>query len=277
MRWLQFIFSHSLFISLCAAAMCVQTYIVCSIAVDSRVCLFVFFSTLASYNFYWLISKFAFNQRIAVKTFIKKERSYVLLFLIAAAFVCFYALQLPYMCGWALFGALLTLLYSLPLWPMPFIQQLPKPGFLKTVLLAFTWAYVITVLPLAAALVEHTWEVALLFVTRFFFMLMLCIIFDMRDVAVDKLHSLKSLATSVSNHWLQNIMLTSFSLYLVAGICLWVYFSRSQQLVAFLLTGAVLWWVYRLSLRKQGYLFYYFGVDGLMLFSSLATIVAHWL
>jgi len=32
--------------------------------------------------------------------------------------------------------------------------------------------------------------------------------------------------------------------------------------------------VYRLSLRKQGYLFYYFGVDGLMLFSSLATIVA---
>jgi 4-hydroxybenzoate polyprenyltransferase len=277
MRWLQFIFSHSLFISLCAAAMCVQTYVVCSIAVDSRVCLFVFFSTLASYNFYWLISKFAFNQRSAVQTFIKKERSYVLLFLTAAAFVCFYALQLPYMWGWALFGALLTLLYSMPLWPLPFLQQLPKPGFLKTVLLAFTWAYVITVLPLAAALTEHTWEVAFLFLNRFFFMLMLCIIFDMRDATVDKLHSLKSLATSVSKRWLQNIVLMSFSLYLFAGICLWVYFSSTQQLVAFLLTGAVLWWVYRLSLLKQGYLFYYFGVDGLMLFSSLATIVAHWL
>ena len=32
--------------------------------------------------------------------------------------------------------------------------------------------------------------------------------------------------------------------------------------------------VYFFSTRKQGYLFYYFVVDGLMLFSALATFVA---
>lgn len=277
MRWLHFIFSHSLFISVCAAAMCVQTYIITRIPVDNSVCWFVFFSTLASYNFYWIISKLAFNSRSSIQAFIKKERSYLLLFLVAGVLSLIYLFQLTYLWGWALLGAVLTLLYSLPLWPVSYIKKWPKPGFLKTLLLAFTWAYVITVLPLTAEMEDRMLEVCLLFATRFFFMLMLCSIFDRRDAAVDKLHSLKSLATSVSQRQLQVIMQITFAGYLICGICMRVFFSNSEQLVAFLFTGVMLWWVYRSSLHKQDYLFYYFGVDGLMLFSALATIVAHWL
>lgn len=277
MRWLQFIFSHSLFISFCAAAMCVQTYILTGLTIDYKVCWFVFFSTLASYNFYWLVSKYAFRRNSLTAAFLTAELSYLLLFIVAGFGSLLYALQLPHLWGWISIGALLTLLYSLPLWPFHFVQKTPKPGFLKTVLLAFTWAYVITVLPLGLSSGVDWVEFSLLFTTRFFFMLMLCSIFDMRDAAIDQLHALKTLATSVSPKALQRIMAVTFSLYILAGIAMRWYFSNSAQMAAFTITAAILWWVYRLSLRKQGYLFYYFGVDGLMLFSSIATIVAHWL
>lgn len=276
MRWLAFIFSHSVFIAICAGAMCVQTYLVTELPINWSVCFFVFFSTLASYNFYWLISKYAFKKNKSLHAFFISNLSYLILFLLAGMASLYYALQLPQLFLWALLGAVLTLLYSLPLWPFSFVHALPKPGFLKTVLLAFTWAYVITVFPMAENLPENKAVFLLLFSARFFFMLMLCSIFDMRDAAIDKIHLLKSLATSVSVATLQRIMVVTFFLYLLSGVAMRVNFSTSQQLIAFMMTGMLLWWVYRLSLQKRGYFFYYFVVDGLMLFSALATIVAHW-
>lgn len=276
MRWLAFIFSHSVFIAICAGAMCVQTYVVTELAINWFICFFVFFSTLASYNFYWLVSKYAFRKNKSLPNFLSSSISYLVLFLLAGIASLYYALELPHLLAWAFVGAILTLLYSLPLWPFSFVQQLPKPGFLKTVLLAFTWAYVITVFPMAENLPDKKAAFLLLFSTRFFFMLMLCSIFDMRDAAIDKIHSLKSLATSVSAANLQRIMIVTFVLYILSGVAMRIYFSTSQQLIAFFITGMLLWWVYRLSLQKRGYFFYYFGVDGLMLFSALATIVAHW-
>lgn len=276
MRWLSFIFSHSVFIAICAGGMCVQTYLVTELPINWSVCFFVFFSTLASYNFYWLISKYAFKKNKSRHAFFVSTLSYLILFIFAGMASLYYALQLPQLFFWALLGAIFTLLYSLPLWPFSFVHVLPKPGFLKTVLLAFTWAYVITVFPMAENLPENKTAFLLLFSARFFFMLMLCSIFDMRDAAIDKIHSLKSLATSVSPATLQRIMVVTFFLYILSGVAMRVNFSTSQQLIAFMITGMLLWWVYRLSLQKQGYFFYYFGVDGLMLFSALATIVAHW-
>ncbi|MEX0636063.1 MAG: hypothetical protein WD135_04785 [Ferruginibacter sp.] len=257
--------------------MCVQTYILTGLIIEYKVCWFVFFSTLASYNFYWLVSKYAFRRNSLTTAFLTAELSYLLFFIVAGFGSLFYALQLPHLWGLISIGVILTLLYSLPLWPFRFVQKTPKPGFLKTVLLAFTWAYVITVLPVESSSGFDRVEFLLLFTTRFFFMLMLCSIFDMRDVAMDQLYSLKTLATAVSPKTLQRVMAVTFSIYMFAGITMSLYFSNSKQMVAFSITAALLWYMYRLSLRKQGYLFYYFGVDGLMLFSSIATIVAHWL
>jgi 4-hydroxybenzoate polyprenyltransferase len=237
----------------------------------------VFFSTLASYNFYWLISKYAFNKPKSFITFVQSEYSYFLLLFTAAAMGFYYGLQLPQLWLWASVGACLTLIYSLPLWPFKWVQQLPQPGFLKTVLLAFTWAFVVTLLPMANVLVLDNAALLFLLAVRFFFMLMLCSIFDVRDAVVDKLHGLKSIATVLEHEALQKMMLITFVFYLLAVFFMRSYGYHPQQLMAFLITGLAVGWVYHLSLWKQGYFFYYFIVDGLMLFSCLATIVAHWL
>lgn len=103
---------------------------------------------------------------------------------------------------------------------------------------------------------------------------MLCIIFDSRDINVDKIHALRSLATDVSRKTLFVLMAIVFIAYLAAGFSLRYYFDDTAQLVAFFITGIITWLVYRLSLKKQNYFFYYFVVDGLMLFSAIATFVA---
>ncbi len=274
MRWLHFIFSHSIFISFCALALCYQTYTLLHAEGNLLVYGFIFFSTLCSYNFYWLISKYSFRRQSSLVIFIRNNLSYILVFSLSGAGTVLTLYQLPEIVGYAAIAVVLTLIYSLPLWPFPFAKRLRKAGFLKTILLAFTWAFVTTIIP-GSAIFNEGWKTVLtLFAARFFFMALLCIIFDTRDIKVDKMNSLRSLATDVSRKSLHIIMLVAFGCYIAAGVAVRLHFRDNSQLPAFLVTGLVVWSVYRASQKTQGYIFYYFIVDGLMLFSALATLVA---
>ena len=274
MRWFQFILSHSVFISFCALGLSYQTFLLLHIPINHYISLLLFFSTLSSYNFYWLISKFYFSRNTAVKDFLARNFSNVLVFIIATTGALYCIIHLQNILPFIFIAVLLTLLYSVPLWPVKALKFTQKAGFLKTLLLAFTWTYVTIMIPAHGSLFITTRPELLLFSARYLFMLMLCIIFDSRDIQVDKIHALRSLATDVSGRSLKIIMVIVFSLYLLIGFCLRYYFDSSAQVIAFLLTGMLTLYVYRMSLKPQGYTFYYFVVDGLMLFSAIATFVA---
>ena len=274
MKWLKFILSHSIFISVCAAALCYQTFELLHIQPDKFIYGFVFSSTLCSYNFYWLISKFYFSDRSFLTKFIQKNFFNFFFFAVAGIGMLFCLYKTPGIFPQVIVAVILTLAYSLPLWPVKQLAFTRKAGFLKTVLLAFTWTYVTVMIPAAGSGSIPETSIALLFTARFLFMLMLCTIFDSRDINIDKMHALRSLATDVSRSTLQKIMLTVFALYLLTGMLLRYFFDEHAQLAAFLVTGILTFIVYRLSLNSRGYYFYYFLVDGLMLFSALATFVA---
>jgi hypothetical protein len=274
MKILQFILSHSIFISICAAALCLQANILLHLPHNLNIYGFILCSTLCSYNFYWLLSKFYFSNRIVSLAFVKRHFSFMLLFTLAGAGMIFFLLRiwdlLPYIVG----GICLTLLYSLPLWPLPISKKLQKAGFFKTTLLALTWAYVTTILPAARVLHTETAPVLALLTTRFCFMLLLCTIFDMRDISVDKMHGLRSLATDLSKRTLSVIINIVFICFFISGLLVRFYFHDNLQMVFFLLTGIITFFVYRLSLKPRGYIFYYFLVDGLMLISAAGTWIA---
>lgn len=274
MRWLHFFLSHSVFISLCALALCYQTFTLLHVPGDANVYGFIFFSTLCSYNFYWLLSKYSFRRSTGNLEFFRKNLSYLITFLLAGAATLYYLIQLPALFGWVALAIGLTIIYSLPLWPFPFASQLRKAGFLKTTLLAFTWSYVTTIIPGIASGAGEWLPLVTLFTARFFFMALLCIIFDTRDIAIDKINGLRSLATDVSSSILGKIMVVAFVFYIAAGLAVRWHFRDNSQLAAFLVTGLFVWWVYASSKKPQGYIFYYFVVDGLMLFSAAATFIA---
>lgn len=274
MRFLKFILSHSVFIAFCAIGLCCQTHILLGLQEQPDLYGFVFFSTLCSYNFYWLLSKFYFSGRRFSVSFFLNNLSFALLFICSAAGVMFFLFRLQNLLLYMVPGVLLTLLYTLPLMPFSFTKKLQKAGFLKTTLLALTWAYVTAILPAAPFLPGQCIPVAVLFCSRFFFMLLLCIIFDMRDISVDKMNGLHSLATDVPEKKMNIIIHVVFIFYLITGLIVRNYFHAGAQMVSFLIITFVIWIVYRLSLKPQGYYFYYFLVDGLMLASAAGTMIA---
>ena len=274
MRFLHFILSHSIFIALCAIALCYQTNLILHTAKSLSLYGFIFFSTICSYNFYWLLSKFYFKKTVINFVFIKEQLSFVILFLTALIGTFYFVIKIPFLIPYVLLGVFFTLLYSLPLWPFKFFKKLQQLGFFKTVLLAFTWAYITTILPAVSLLTTSFIPVYSLLAARFCFMLLLCIIFDKRDVTVDKSHGLHSLATDTPAKTLNSIIYLVFISYFITGLLLRYHFNDKPQMFAFLLTGGFVWWVYTLSLKKQGYLFYYFLVDGLMLVSATGSVIA---
>jgi len=273
MKWLHFILSHSIFIAFCAVALCFQTALLLHINLTIYLYFFIFFSTLCSYNFYWLLSGYSFAGA-TMNTFIKKHYSNLIVFLLAAAGMSFTLLKIPKLLPVVSAGIVLTLLYAVPLLPFKIFHLARKAGLLKTILLAFTWAFVTVYIPYKEAPIGNFNTLVLLFNARFLFMLMLCIIFDARDTKVDKIRGLQTLTTILKPSTVQYIMLTVFILFIINGIVLRLYYHEMIQIGALAVNAILGLTIYYFSLKKQGYFFYYFLVDGLMLFSSITIYIA---
>lgn len=274
MKWFHFILSHSIFIAFCAVALAFQTSQLRQL--DNSVFLygFIFFATLCSYNFYWLLSKFSFIYKGSFSAIIKNELTGMFLLVISAAglIICLFYSTIPI--EHVLIAVLLTIFYSIPLLPFRQLYFIREAGFLKTFLLAFTWAYVTAFLPLQKSLALIGQADGFIITRRFLFMLMLCIIFDNRDKAVDKIRGLHSLATDLRPGMLRLVIFIIFAVLFVTNFLYKDYDLSLNQSIALQVSTLALLTVYFFSTRKQGYFFYYFVVDGLMLFSALATYIA---
>jgi hypothetical protein len=274
MKWLHFILSHSIFIAICAVAMSFQTAQLLHFEISVFVYGFIFFATLCSYNFYWILGRFTLAGRVDFTAFFKKEATalYLLFFSAAGLLACFFRSSLPL--NHVIFAILLTVIYSIPLLPFSFLRFTRKAGVLKTTLLAFTWMYVTAYLPMQKNYAMLDAADFFILTRRFLFMLMLCIIFDSRDIAVDKIRGLHTLATDLGTATLQYLVYIIFIVLFATNFFSTYYGMTSYQSIALQTSTITLLIVYFYSTREQGYLFYYFIVDGLMIFSALATCIA---
>ncbi|MBK7377153.1 MAG: hypothetical protein KA409_01335 [Ferruginibacter sp.] len=274
MKWLHFILSHSFFVSFCAVALAFQTGRLLHVDIPAYLYGFIFFATLCSYNFYWILSRFSFSGTVPIAVFLEKEATGISLFLISLAGMVYFLLISPVQLNQVAMAVLLTVAYSVPLLPFKFLHFTRKAGVLKTVLLAFTWTYVTAFLPMQTGWGLLSGADIFILTRRFLFMLMLCIIFDNRDKAVDKIRGLHSLATVLKPNQLLLLITVIFIILFGTNFLSVQYGVSLKQSIALQTSTIALLVVYFFSTRKQGYLFYYFVVDGLMLFSALATFVA---
>ncbi len=273
-RLFHFILSHSIFISLCAAALSLQTLLLLSLPVNSYLIAFIFFATLAGYNAYWMLSRFSFNVYTTLFSFLQNNKRSILVMLSAIAGMLFFFVRLQLVMYNLVITFILLCLYAMPMLPVNQLQFLRKAGFIKTTLLAFTWAMVTTLVPMQISIININTTGLMVFLNRFLFMLTLCIIFDKRDVAMDKIRGLKSLATDIKPVLLNYFVCFVILAYAIISVVMSFYGIKILQVAALLLTGLFTLWVYKMSLKKRGYLFYYFLVDGLMFLSGMFTLLA---
>ena len=273
-RLFHFILSHSIFIAICAAALSFQTGQLIGIAVSGFLLGFIFFAVLVGYNGYWLVSRYSFSGTHTIHSLFEAGRYSFILLVLAFGGMLFCFTQLEWVFSNLVLSGILFGLYLLPVLPFKVLKWVRKVFFFKTILLAFTWTIVTTLIPLQVALWSMGSLVSLIFIGRFLFMLLLCIIFDKRDAAVDKIRGLQSLATAFNPIVLHFLIAFIFMGYCSINYFIKGYGVKTDQVIALDLIGLVSLIMYVVSLQKRGYFFYYFGVDGLMFFSALLTWLA---
>lgn len=274
MKWFHFILSHSIFIAICGAALAFQTALLLRLEISFYVYGFIFFATLCSYNFYWIISKSSFSDRKSLQKMLANVATNIVLFLIAGAGLLYCLVQAAIPISFVSTAVLLTVLYAIPLLPVKALHFTRKAGFIKTILLSFTWAYVTAFIPLQKTYMLLNEADLFIISRRFLFMLMLCIIFDNRDKNVDKIRGLHSLATDLGPRLLKILIYVIFAILFITNFLYKDYGISFYQSIGLQVSTLMLLLVYQLSKENRSYIFYYFVVDGMMLFSALATYIA---
>ena len=266
-----FLFS-SLYIALCAVLMVHQTNRLLHLQYSFLPCfLFVFFSTMCSYNFHWFLTPGTQTEQIRISWTQRHKVMHMVLYIAGAIGAGICALRFLQHWFWLGIAVLLTFLYSAPKIPFYPFTLLRKIAVGKTIFLAFVWMYVTTLLPVIFSGAAWGAEHSLFCASRFFLIYAICIIFDYRDRPSDKKEGIKSMITALSEQGINRLFFTSLALFALCTAALLRYGFRVPVVLALLLPGLITGLLYSYAKGSRSDYLYYFVLDGLMMFSALFT------
>ena len=241
---------------------------------DTRIFyLFVFCATLCSYNFHWYLTPFVASGSPRIAWNHTHRRLLLAIYIITLAASAILALQLIEHWLPLSIGVLATFLYTAPKIPHKYFSLLSKIAIGKTLFLTFVWMYVTTALPILVANVEWTTAHTLFCASRFFLIYAICILFDYRDRESDRMQGVKSMITWMSEKNILLIFLVALALFVISTVVLEKLSFSTFSIILLLIPGGIVLGLYNYA-RKHFYDYlYYFILDGMMMFSSLLTLL----
>ncbi|GHA66027.1 UbiA prenyltransferase family protein [Pontibacter akesuensis] len=259
----------SIFISCCAFALTLETYLLAGLPLSLSMAIFVFLATLFTYNLSSVQSMLRRpGQPIDRNHSIwslrhKKSLAVLALASIAAAVVVYFWFDLKINLWFLLHLAIISVGYTVPiLYKQKRVRPLRSVPLLKVFLIAYVWAVVTAMLPLLDAGMQ-VWqpEALWLFFRRFLFILALALLFDVRDYTYDR-----NTNTLTFPGWIgvRNTKLLSLGLLLLYVLVL-VYSESGLVLWALVASAAAAAVVVLLSSTDRPRMYYVILADGAML------------
>lgn len=184
MKWLSRIFDFyvngSIHVSFAAIAFLIISVKTLNINVSEQLIYFVFFASIATYNFL----KYGHSLISSLKNGRKDIQRIFILSILSLFFGAMSCIHLPFRTI-PLLVVLLTLLlmYNFPIFPRD--RNLRSLGLLKVIIVAFTWTGVTVLLPYFADQELWLWDTYVLALQRFLFILAMMIPFEIRDMYLD--------------------------------------------------------------------------------------------
>lgn len=266
-----FIFS-SIYIALCALLMVSQTNKLLHLDYNfHQYLLFVFFSTISSYNFHWYLTPLTPAEKLRVQWTQQHKTLHLIFFLAGIIGSCIYFFYFTGYLFWMGISVLLTFLYSAPKLPYKPFYFLRKIAIGKTIFLSFVWMYVTTFLPVVfSGKGWHTNDV-LFCISRFFLIYSICIIFDYRDRENDKQEGIRSLITYLDNSGVKKLFNGSLLLFGTSTAALYFTGITLPVIILLLIPGVITLSLFNFATRNFSDYLYYFVLDGLMMFSAIFT------
>lgn len=258
----------NVFISICAAAQVLVTYMLCGIPVNpgnNAYILFVFLSTYLQYN----VQRGYFIQQVNLYTessaWITRHRRVLLLTALAALVtLLFLCNSLSYTSIAVLVGAeIVSTAYYLP--PL----NLRRIGFLKPFVISGIWMLSCTAVPLIENQLFHA-PVLWLLLSQFCFISALSILFDVKDTTDDFLNGIATYSNTLGEKGTKALCC---ALALAALASFYRFDHAPGALVAeALLIAATLLTVFITDEKKHRF-YFYLWVDGLLLLQAVLLFV----
>jgi len=229
---------------------------------------FVFFSTICSYNFHWLIAREHINDDMHPGIYRHKKFN-LIVYILSLFPVGWYIFYFSGHLHWLLIAAVLTFLYTAPKIPLHPFARLKKIAFGKTLFLSFVWTYVTSVLPFAVEGLPITPEIFIYITCQFFFIFSICILFDYRDKKDDVKEGIRSLVIYLNEKGIDILFIISVLLAVACFIFLAYMEQHKWQIYILLLPQIIVAWLYKYAKKNFSEYLYYFILDGMMMFSGI--------
>lgn len=270
-RIFDFILFSNIFIALGAVALTYSTITQLQLNTSNKTyLLLVFFATLFIYNFQRLFYKSTSGSDSIRRIWINKNQHVIKLHT---------AIGFLGTCITFLYSDYKLLLYLSPLLLLsivyftPFIK-LRKHPLLKLLTLVLVWTMVTATTPLLLAnesiAVNHLLHVA----ERFFFMIAICIPFDIRDLHIDKTENIQTIPHYIGEKKAKNMALLCIS---ISGIILFIEYVGEtiyiKTFVALILSTLVTAILIAATSSKRNEYFYVVGIDGTMLIQGIFILI----
>lgn len=267
-----FIFS-SLFIALCSVLMVHQTNLLFQLNENKYYLLFVFFSTICSYNFHWYLTTHSASPSSRILWAQKHKGYHLTLSFIGLAGGTIFFFNLLQHWFWLLLAAGITFLYSAPKLPHELFRILKQIAIGKTIFLGMVWTYVTTILPLIIS--SEIWKADMTYfvLSRFFLVYAICILFDYRDRENDKADGIRSMITRLNEKGINYLFILSLTLFCIFTLLLLKYEHSLLNVIMILIPGIIVAALYDYAKKNFSDIFYYFILDGLMMLSALLMLI----
>ena len=255
---------------MCAVAFCIETNLLLHLPLNSfSFYCFVFGATIAQYNLHYLVKKTAVrnSQRLAWSLKNKNLHKILLGAGIALILFSFFSFRLHHFIIMPVLG-IIAFLYTFPVIPLGKKKRIKDYGFIKIITLAILWTLVTVWFPVVNFPVEKNIFV-FVFLKRFVFMFVLCLLFDMRDIEIDRKENINTIAVFLDRKRSYLLAYITLAVFIVLSVIQFYYFGDKGVLIAMLLSAAATFFTVALTKKSNSDFVYLAGIDGMMLLQAL--------
>jgi 4-hydroxybenzoate polyprenyltransferase len=266
----EFVLFSSIFIGVCAVAFCIETNLLLNLPLNSfSFYCFVFGATLAQYNLHYLVKTTAVKNSERLAWSLKNKNLHKILL---AAGIClilfsFFSFRLHHFIIMSVLGAI-AFLYTFPVIPLGKKKRIKDYGFIKIITLAILWTLVTVWFPVVNFPVEKNIFI-FVFLKRFLFMFVLCLLFDMRDIEIDRQENINTIAVFLDKQKSYFLVYIALIIFIILSLIQYFYFGDMGVLIAMLLSAVATFFTVALTKRSNSDFVYLAGIDGMMLLQAL--------
>ncbi len=271
----EFILFSSLFIATCAVALCIETNLLLQVPLNiiSFYC-FVFGATLAQYNLHYLVKTTAVKNSHRLAWSLKNKSLHKVLLIIGIALILFSFLsfRLHHFIILGILGVI-AFLYSFPFIPIGNKKRIKDYGFIKIFTLSLLWAIVTVWFPVVNFSFDNNIFV-FVFLRRFVFMFVLCLLFDIRDIEIDKKENINTIAVILGKKKSYYLSYISLILFVILSVFQFYYIEDKAVLVTMLFSAVITFFTIELTKKINSDFVYLAGIDGMMLLQALLVYLS---